>query len=213
MNCETIRLLLSLQKPGSTPTTPETASDAAAVALHLTACPECRAISESQARFEAMLGKAMFAVPVPSRLGGSIAVALEARRAAMLRRRIWSGVGIAAGVLLVVGLSIPIVSEVTQPKRVDAATFVSHTILAESDPFHETRDWLESQGVTYMPASEFDLTLMTGHSLVDLQRRSVPMLRLRHPQKQVVARIYVLKSEDFDLKTLKPETLVAEYGV
>jgi len=213
MKCETTRLLLSLHEPGRTAKSPEETRDEQSLALHLTECPECRAFSEENARFDAAVGRAMFAVPVPAHLGTSISIALEARRVARVRRRVWSGVGIAASALLAIGLTVPIVGEVTQAKKVDPSVFVAYSLNAESDPFQETRDWLETQGVTFMPTEAFDLTLMTGHSTARLQRQSVPMLRLRHTQKQVFARIYVLKSEHFDLKNLKPESLITEYGV
>ena len=213
MNCETSRLLLSLQKPGTVARTSEELQDVRSLAEHLAGCADCRSLCVRNDRFDTAIGRAMFAIPVPSGLGASIQAVIAARQAARFRYRVWSGIALAASVLLLVGLSVPLVGEAAQSRRIQPAAFVASFNTAESDPFEESRDWLESQGVIFSPAQPFDLSLLTGHSLTRLQRQSVPMLRLKNPQKQVIARIYVLRSEDFNLKNLNPESLISEYGV
>jgi hypothetical protein len=206
MDCKSARILAGFTKPGNSELDPELRAE---FDSHLSGCPLCREQFRSEQDFDLRVGRIIRDVPVPVGLKSRILDELAARRGAWYRRRI--GIGVAAAASVFLAVSLVLVSEVAQPRQVRLDEVAQATIRAESDPQEEVRVWLASQSIDFAPAQPFNFALLSGYSLGRIQGRMVPMLRFRHPEKGVYARVYVLRSEDFDLKRLPDEPPAGEY--
>src|SRR5262249_12812227 len=73
---------------------------------HLAGCPRCAADARLVARFDAAVATAMQAVPIPAGLRDRLVAKLSAQRGAALRRKAYRYVGVAAALLLSVGIRV-----------------------------------------------------------------------------------------------------------
>ena len=212
MDCKTAQFLLEFSRPGRVELG---AAEAADVEAHLAACPDCGALARAERAFDARVGEAMLAVRVPHGLKGRILDRLAADRGAWYRRRIWQGVGAAAAVLLAVFLGVNWERQRVQPldpyRIAQAEANQPH-----SDPRgEEVFAWLRQQGIEANPSVVFDYSLVMAQGLTEFQGKTVPMLLfVRFEQGGAVhwARMYVVRSGQFDLKHLPDESGVASSG-
>jgi hypothetical protein len=81
-------------------------------------------------------------------------------------------------------------------------------IVAENDakgPKPDAQRWLAEQGIAFLPQTSLNLDLLTFYGLTEFQKKTVPTLQLYNGQRNVIARVYVVREPDFDLKNL-PDT-------
>jgi len=180
--------------------------DGAALQRHLESCAECQNRHAVENKFDTAIAKAIRAVPVPPALKARILDRLATQRGAWYRKRIFYAAAAAACVLVAVGI---LTWKPTQSVQFDPSKLAMEQVRLLDDPRVQLDSWMESQGVTYAPPVPFDPKLMTFHGLTSVQGKQVPMVEYRGydpaTSTAVVARVFVIRDGDFDLKSL-PET-------
>jgi hypothetical protein len=97
MDCRTARLLVPFARPGVTELE---RADLAALKQHLADCPDCRLEVEAERTLDAVLSRAMRAVPVPASLRDRLLAKLGEQRRRVYARWAVRGLTAAAGLLL-----------------------------------------------------------------------------------------------------------------
>ncbi|HEY1380104.1 MAG TPA: hypothetical protein VGF55_25090, partial [Gemmataceae bacterium] len=101
MECRDAQFYLRLRRHTADELAPEVNAD---LDRHLAGCPGCAVDADRSARFDAALAVAMQNVPVPPGLRDRLVAKLSAQRGSVLRRRAYRYAGIAAALLLTVGV-------------------------------------------------------------------------------------------------------------
>lgn len=201
MECVNARLLLLFRRPGEL-----AAEDAAALEHHLAACPTCSAAARRDSSFDTAVGQAMKSVPVPSSLRGKLLAESFARKGAILRRQAYFTVGIAACLLLSVGLVTGGIWAWRPPFDTYAlATAYGREIDA---PDHVTREWLAAEDLPPTLPIDFDFRFATFRGKMPHQGKDVPMIQFIVPAAggpRMEARVLIVSESQFNLKNLKPE--------
>jgi anti-sigma factor (TIGR02949 family) len=198
MDCKTARLLAELRGTRSDELPEE---DAAALDDHLTTCPDCARALAAERRLDAPVARAMRAIPVPPGLKSRILDRLATERGAWHRRRFYQVAAAAAAVILAVGLF-----SWESQKRVIADP---NQLLASLDrdaesPEARLNDWLAAQGVAYHPPAAFDPKWLGFYGWAEFQSKKVPLIYYNNPERNVFARVYILRDRDFNLSNLPP---------
>lgn len=195
MDCNLSQLLLSLARGD------RGVDDQAALDRHLTGCAACSALAKRLSAFDAAVASAMVAVPVPPTLRDNLLKAAYTRQGAAWRRTVYRCVGLAAAVLLTVGL---ISGGAWRLRPVADGTEL--TVAAENAwEFREAtvRDWLVRQDLpAEFPAeADFDLRLSTFHGKGDLAGREVPVVIFQNGPEQ--ARVYIVRESQLNTRELR----------
>jgi hypothetical protein len=143
--------------------------------------------------------KAIKAVPVPPNLKGRILDRLAADRGARFRRRFYQVMAATAAVVIAIGI---INRERQSRVRVDFDEFVKAEEDGNSRP--KVDEWLALHGVRY--SHPLDPKLLAFHGFADLQGKKVPMLYYRSLDRNVFAKVFILKETDFDFSNLAQTT-------
>jgi Protein of unknown function (DUF3379) len=208
MDCMTARILAEL--PGNrAPNASELpVEDAADLGQHLQSCSECRCFIELERKLDAPIARAMQAVPVPPGLKSRILDQLATQRGALHRRRFFYAAAAAACVVAAVGL---LTWKPQNQVRFDINQFVINADRYVEDPKPEVDAWLTAQGIQYQPPIAFDPRFLASHGMQTVQGKQVPMLYYRNAERNVFAKVYVLRGDDFDLTGL-PKTYSGSSG-
>lgn len=197
MDCNLSKLLLSLGRAD------RGTDDQAALDRHLADCPACAAFATRSTGFDAAVVAAMSAVPVPPTLRDDLLKAAYTRQGAIWRRTVYRYAGLAAALLLAVGL----VSGGLWRFRpaVDGAELVR---AAERDgDFRDeaVRAWLTAQELpTDFPFEmDLDLRLCVFQGKGELAGREMPMLLFQRGQEQ--ARLYIVRDSQLNLTDFHPD--------
>ncbi len=205
MDCMTARILANL--PGSR-AAELPAEDGANLDQHLHSCSDCRRHVEIEQRLDAPMARAMQAVPIPPGLKSRILDQLATQRGAQHRRRFFYSAAAAACVFAAVGL---LTWKPQSQVKFDINEFVMNADSYIEDPKPQVDAWLKAQGVHYKPPVAFDPRLLTFHGLATVQGKQVPILCYRNVERNVVASVYILRGDDFDLSAL-PRTFSGSSG-
>jgi hypothetical protein len=199
MDCVTTRILAEL--PGNrAPNASELpAEDRADLDQHLQSCSECRRFVEMERRLDAPIARVMQVVAVPPGLKSRILDQLATQRGALHRRRFFYAAAAAACVVAAVGL---LTWKPQSQVKFDINEFVMNADSYIEDPKPQVDAWLAVQGVRYQPPVAFDPRLLTFHGMATVQGKQVPMLCYRNVERNVEARVYILRGDDFDLSVL-----------
>jgi hypothetical protein len=199
VECKIAQLLAVYLAPGKSELDAE---QSAALEGHLRSCPECARRIRFEQSFDQRVARVMRAVPVPGLLKANILERLQtARPKAWHRRPLWRVAAAAAAVLMAVGLGFALWGN----SRVQLDP---QKIVAENDakgPKPDAQRWLAEQGIAFLPQTPLNLDLLTFYGLTEFQKKTVPTLQLYNGQRNVIARVYVVREPDFDLKNL-PDT-------
>jgi Putative zinc-finger len=199
MDCNTARMLAELRgsRLNELP-----AEDAVALDGHLQTCPDCQSLLRMEEKLDAPLIRAMAAIPVPPGLKAKIFDRLATERGAVLRRRLWYSTATAA--VLVIAVGILSWNPERKPK-LELGDLVVNANQYVDDPKVAADAWLASQGIRYEPPLPFNPHLLAFHGMVSVQGKQVPMLCYRSYEDgfSVSARVYLIRSSDFDLSNLK----------
>jgi hypothetical protein len=209
MDCNAARLLLTFAGPAARELDP---AEAGAIEVHLESCPDCRALAASERRLDAHVGRAMRAVPVPASLHDRLLVRLGAERDAFYRRWLVRAAGIAALLMLTVGLGWYFLS---RPAPLELESFREYVRL-QNAPQRDAMDaWLKQVGGKHLSApSRFHYALLCAHGLDRIQGQQVPYLFFVQsgPGGPVWARVYVLDQRRVDLEALREQALAGSAG-
>lgn len=203
MDCRTAQLLASLTGPGKSELD---ADQMAALEGHMRLCELCGKVYHREKAFDREVGKAMKAVPVPTDLKDRILQKVRPRLQPWYRRRnVVASFATAAAVLI----GLWFVVGPAGRSRLDIQRVVERQIQPSQKELAVR--WLDSQKIAFHPEFAFNLDLVAFYGNRDFMGRDTPSLLLFHPEKQVSAQIFILKSGQFDWDDI-PEDFSA-YGL
>jgi hypothetical protein len=199
VECKIAQLLAVYLAPGKSELDAE---QTAALEGHLRSCPQCARDIRLEQALDQRVARVMRAVPIPGLLKAGILERLEAARPKVWHRRpLWRVAAAAAAVLLAVGLVLTFGGS-------GRVQLDPQKIVAENDakgPKPDAQRWLAEQGIAFVPQIPLNLDLLSFYGLTEFQKKTVPTLELYNAQRNVIARVYVVREPDFDLKNL-PDT-------
>lgn len=193
MDCTNARLLLNFLRSGELDPAERDAFE-----QHLESCPDCGALAQSEQRFDDALTVAMQRVPVPRTLKAGILERLVRSR----RPRPWAWISAAAAacLLLVVGFGAWWLRPV-EPINIPGLMYVHEApINAEA-----IQDWFENNGVAMVVPPQFNINLLDGYDVVEVQKRKVA--RLTFVARDNIAHVYVLPKDQCPPPEEIPEKL------
>lgn len=211
MDCNTARLLAEFIRPTSSELEPE---QRALVEAHLRTCPYCQPIVSAQCAFDAQIGRAMRAVPIPEGLKTRLRDRLAAQRGAYYRRRILQATAAAAALVLAFWIG----RNWTRPPltTIDPETIAALTESHLKDPKGQVTDWLRAQRLKFQPPLPndrvFDLNRVAHFSLAHFQGKAVPML-LFIGNHNTFAKVYLIRSYEFTVQPLQNELRRSDFGL
>lgn len=218
MECRDAQFYLRFRRPGADDLAPD---DAAALDRHLAGCPHCAAEARYSTAFDAAVGTAMRAVPIPAGLRELLLTSTLAQRGSLHRRRVYRVAAVAASLLLAVGLVVGVfTSSRPQPDTYELAVkgddlakvmgigaqvgFVPAPNNPQLAQANETavRDWLKAEDLpTELPA-DFDYGLLVSYGWEEVQGRKVPVVLFRG-RDHGFAKVYAFRSTQFNLKAVE----------
>jgi hypothetical protein len=200
MDCKLARLLLDVAYPIATELAP---AERAELARHLADCPECGSWAEAERRADEHVAKVMRDVPVPAGLDQKILQRLQVQRD--VRRREWlvRAAGIAAVVLIALGLAWgfwwnkkPVPDWVAEANRVNDCPNGAAQL---EDQF------LLHYNVRVTAPPQFEYRYLDSYGMAEFQGRQVPRLVFFYSgagrSSPAIAEVYVLSSRQFDLES------------
>jgi hypothetical protein len=207
MDCKTAQLLLEFARPRANELP---ADDAHALEDHLTQCPDCTALAQSERRLDEHLGRAMRAVEVPDQLRAHLMNRLDAERSDCYKR--WAGHGLrvaaaAAACLLIVAGGVYGWSQYRywnrpelDPGEVWKAVFGK--TVSPPDRAEVEKSFKDVGVQTVLP--ELNYRYLTAHGIATFQGVSVPQLVFNHDEDQGHnhAVVYVISDRQFKLQNL-----------
>jgi hypothetical protein len=209
MDCNHARLLLEVAHPIATELDARATEQLAA---HLLSCPQCGAVAESDRLADEQLTKAMVDVPVPVDLKFRLLNRLHKERDAWYRGWLVRGVGVAAALLLAVGLTF--------------ATWRSHKpepnwqVLAAdaNDVLHTpelVKEAFKAKGIAMEAPDRFDYNKLDSWGIADFQGKRVPYLLFFHKDgdKSAIAKVYVLSERDFNLDAAQKPPVISQQSI
>lgn len=205
MDCRNARQLLDFARPGGTDLERD---DRQALDGHLAVCPDCDSVARAERQADEHLGRAVRDVPVPQGLRERLRQRLAREREAWYRRWLARGLRTAAAVAAVVLVAWFGLTSWRKHNLVpcDEAALANAALVKHSySP--PSREDVEQRFRIVAPA-EFDYRYLFGYHLDEYLDRRVPSLDFfrddgRHGAQK--ARVYVLSSEQFDLRALPGE--------
>jgi hypothetical protein len=210
MDCRTARLLLDLAHPSAAELD---AAEAEALRRHLTACPTCEALADSERRFEEQVGSAVRNVPVPEGLSARLRECLQTeRRNWYVRRLRFAAVATAAVVAL--GVWLGTIWRNRNWPEPDVYTLREQVASVNQRSAKQVEEWFREQyGLEITAPPDFNYALLTHYDLANCQGKRVPLLLFTRlqledgPPRVAKARVYILSSRQFDLKKFTGEAL------
>lgn len=198
-------------------------NDAAALDHHLTGCPHCAAEARYSVAFDAAVGTAMRAIPVPAGLRERLLTSTLAQRGTLHRRRAYRVAAVAASLLLAFGIAVGVfTASRPQPDTYELAVkgddlakvmgieapvaFVQPPNNPQLAQANETavRDWLRAEDLPTELPEPFDYGLLVSYGWEEVQGRKVPVVLFRG-RDHGFAKVYAFRSSQFSLKSVKED--------
>jgi hypothetical protein len=198
MDCNHARLLLEVAHPIATELD---ARETEQLAAHLASCPDCGALAENDRLADEQLAKVMRDVPVPDGFKFRLLNRLNAERDAWYRRWLVRAGGVAAALVLAVGL----VYATWWSKKPDPNW---EAVAAEVNEMLYTPELVQeafaAKGVTMEAPPRFDYNDLQLYGMADFQGKRVPYLLFFHKgtgdkDLAAFAKVYVLSERDFNI--------------
>jgi hypothetical protein len=191
MDCRDAQFYLRFRRPGSDEFDPEVRRE---LDRHLADCPHCAAEARADAAIDTALAVAMRFVPVPAGLRDRLVAHVAAQRGTALRRRAYRYAGVAAAVLLTVGLGFGAFG--SRPE-LDLYALVSAEAQQDRQPEETVRNWLTAQKLPPDLPYPFDYALLKGFSLKEVQGREVPVIVFASRGDSGFAKVYIFRTNQF----------------
>lgn len=201
MDCRDAQFYLRLRRPGSDDLDPDAA---AALDRHLAGCPACAAAGRALAGFDAAVGRAMRAVPVPEGLRDQLFAEAAARRGAVLRRKTYRYLAAAASVLVTCGLVYGVYSAARPQADVTALTGPVDELFQPQGAEKQIATFLKAHRLPGLPV-QFDPTLFVHAGTESVQGRDVPVLVFRERNGPGFAKVYAYRDTAFKLDAIRDE--------
>ncbi|QDU21513.1 DUF3379 family protein [Urbifossiella limnaea] len=200
MDCRDAHYFLRLRRPGSDDLDPDAM---ASLDRHLACCPACAAAGRALAGFDAAVGRAMRAVPVPDGLRDQLFTEASVRRGAALRRRTFRLLAAAASVLVTCGLALGVYSAARPQADVAGMLAQGDELAMPQGAEKQISAFLKSQRLPEPPPLDPSLFIHAGTESV--QGRDVPVLVFRERNGPGVAKVYAFRATSFKLDALREE--------
>jgi hypothetical protein len=213
MDCNHARLLLEVAHPIATELDARTTEQLAA---HLLSCPQCGVLAESGRLADEQLTKAMRDVPVPVDLKFRLLNRLRKERDAWYGGWLLRGVGVAAALVLAVGLSYATWRSHKPEPNLEILAADTNQALHSPDLVKQA---FKAKGVTMEAPDPFDYNKLDSCGMAEFQGKRVPYLLFIHngDNKNPVAAkamVYVLSDRDFNLDAAqKPMPGTSQPGI
>jgi hypothetical protein len=189
MDCRDAQFYLRFRRPGSDEFDPEMGRE---LDRHLAGCPHCAAEARAEAAFDTAVAAAVRDVPVPAGLRDRLVAHVAAQRGTTLRRRAYRYAGLAAAVLLAVGIGFGAFG--SRP-NLDLYALVSAEAEQDRQPEETVRNWLTAQRLPPDLPYPFDYALLKGFSLKEVQGREVPVIVFA--DQVGFAKVYIFRVNQF----------------
>ncbi len=201
MDCHDAQFYLRLRRPGSDESDPDVT---AALERHLAGCPGCGAAGRAIAGFDAAVGRAMRAVPVPDGLRDQLFAEVATRRGTVLRRKMYRYAAAAASVVVTCGLALGVYSAARPQADVTALTISNDELGQPQGAEKQIAAFLKAQYLPTLPES-FDPTLFIHAGTESVQGRDVPVLIFRERSGPGIAKVYAFRGTAFKLDAIRDE--------
>jgi hypothetical protein len=201
MDCRDAQFYLRLRRPGSDDLDPDAA---AALDRHLAGCAACAAAGRALAGFDAAVGRAMRAVPVPEGLRDQLFAEVATRRGALLRRTAYRYLAVAASVLVTCGLALGVYSAARPQADVTALVVRGDELGQPQGAERQIAAFLKAQSLPALPES-FDPALFIHAGTESVQGRDVPVLVFRARTGEGLAKVYAFRGTAFKLDAIRDE--------
>lgn len=182
---------------------------------HMAHCPACATEARTLAAFDRAIATAVQDVPMPPGLRSRLIAHVSARRGAALRRKAFRYAGLAAALLLSLGVAYGAYRS-TRP-HLDTAALADEAQRLDSPQLAEetVAKWLAGQNRPRDLPRPFDYDLYVFHGTERIQGRDVPVVVFRESTRSVLgraapnpkgrAKVYILRADDtFDTRDMKP---------
>lgn len=199
MDCKTARLLLEFAQPGDAELDE---AEAQALRDHLHECPECAVVAAAERRADEHLGRAVRDVPVPEGLRERLLSRLGRERDAWWKR--WALHKVAAAAALFLAGWLGYTWWVGRLPAINVADVLDDHSQPRMSP-QAVEDWFGRRGLAMKTPPLRDDLLASYHVAV-FRDKQVPLLLYVRPADgggggpPVVAQVYVLSANQFDLK-------------
>jgi hypothetical protein len=202
MDCNHARLLLIFSRKRSE----LEATEAEALAGHLENCSQCAGLAEAERHVDEEIGRAMHEVKMPAGLEGRLLAGLERSRRIRNWHRGLTAAGVAAGLLLAVGLAWFFwLGARTTPDYDDLYADASEKVRASPEA---VENWFHNQGLAMEAPRQFNYDLLISYDIAQFMNRRVPRLIFFHRGDKgsaaAVAEVYVLSAKQFQLDQVAP---------
>jgi hypothetical protein len=207
MDCNHARLLLEVAHPIATELD---ARDTEQLAAHLASCPDCGALAESDRLADEQLAKVMRDVPVPDGFKLRLLNRLNGDRDAWWRARFIRAAGVAAALLLAVGLAYAAWwSKKPAPNMHD----FQQQVEARIDSGDRLVEEFKARNFDTAAPRKFDYDLLRSFGMANFQGKQVPHLlfvkdNVGGGNRSAIANVYVLSDSQFDFADLRNQPVL-----
>jgi hypothetical protein len=201
MDCRDAQFYLRLRRPGSDDLD---ADASAALDRHLAGCAGCAAAGRALAGFDAAVGRAMRAVPVPDGLRDRVFAEAASRRGAVRRRQVYRGLAVAASVLVTCGLALGVYSAARPHADVMRLVGINDELGQPQGAERQIAAFLKTHNLPALP-EPFDPALFVHAGTESVQGRDVPVLVFRERTGPGLAKVYAYRDTAFKLDRIRDE--------
>ncbi len=187
MECNLSRTLIALGKNELAP------EDSVALSQHLAGCSTCAQAANKLQQFDARIGEAMRAVPVPTGLHESLLKTAFAARGAILRRRVYQTAMLAASLIIAIGLIYG--GYWRSRPELDTNALAVRTELEQERREQAAREWLATHHLPAKLPYEFDFRLCLFYGKEELAGRDVPVIVFSNGRD--TAKLYFVRKNQF----------------
>jgi hypothetical protein len=200
MDCNHARLLLEVAHPIATELD---ARDTEQLAAHLASCPDCGALAENDRLADEQLAKVMRDVPVPDGFKFRLLNRLGRERDAWYRGWLVRAAGLAAALLLAVGLVYAMWGSKKPAPDVGAwhGEVEAQSMAGSAGRVEEV---FAAKGVGMKAPSDFKYEFLHSFGMADFRGQQVPyLLFFFEGTPPAIAKVYVLSDRQFNLDDLR----------
>lgn len=196
MDCHLSQLLLAFRRHELA------AADAVALDAHLSRCPACAAAARREAAFDAVVSRAMTAVPVPTGLHDRLVRSADGKLSADRWRTVGRRAGVTAIAALAVAVGVGGYDQLTRP-TVSSGRLAAEWEQEADFPDQKLAEWMKGQGLPASLPAPFDYRHVIEYGRKPVAGREVPVVLFQNRRHGPdVCRVYVLPDRRFRFGSL-----------
>ncbi|MSR52442.1 MAG: hypothetical protein EXS09_04030 [Gemmataceae bacterium] len=209
MDCNTTRMLATFFGRHNSELAPE---DASALTAHIASCSRCAAEVQFERAFDNRVAQAMLAVPFPAGLKAKLFDGIATQHGSWYRQKAYYAVGMAASLLIAIGGVVA--WQMGTAPELTLAEIVAQSDRQEQNRSGNVRKFLKERGLGFDPERQLDLNQVEFWGDGELSGKKVPVLNLVNNAKNARAKVYIVRTTDFDWKKLPQDgsSVASVYG-